>query len=158
MLRVLKQDEEGGGGAAVWMQDRLGRMTAAERTKLYAFMETSDAAHRLMTYVLGATSDELDVLLALIEADLWRRRNRRSAITINGIRLDPATAERVAGHPGSDLYFDPVQERRFDEHLYKMPEGLFFIMRPLAPDEAQEWLVAHDDTVLLSRMFPAEDD
>ena len=80
-------------GAAVRMQDRLERMTEAERIKLYAVMETSDAARQVLTYALGATKAELDVLLALMEADLVRRRV--TATVINGINCDPATAEHV---------------------------------------------------------------
>jgi hypothetical protein len=81
----------------------------------------------------------------------------KRAITINDIRFDPATAERVCTHPGGDCDFDPEDCRRFDEELYKTPEGYWFIPRPLAPDEARAWLEAHDDTVLLGRMFPDGD-
>ena len=88
--------------------------------------------------------------------DVSNRRAKR-AITINGIRLDPATAEHVAGHPGGDFRFAPEDYRRFDEDLYKTPEGYFFIVRPLAPDEARAWLEAHDDEALLHQMFPADD-
>ena len=75
------------------------------------------------------------------------------AIKINGIAIDLATAEHVSTHPGGDLRFDPEQLRRFDEELYKTPEGYFFIVRPLAPDEARSWLEAHDEA-LLQQMFP----
>ena len=78
----------------------------------------------------------------------------RRAITINGIRIDLATAKHITTHPGGDVNFDPHEERRFDEELYKTPEGYFFIVRPLAPDEARAWLEAHDDEALLQQMFP----
>ena len=78
-------------------------------------------------------------------------------IVINGIRFDPATAEYVTGHPGGDCHFTPEGCRRFDEHLYKTLEGYWFSLRPLAPDEAKDWMVAHDDQVLLRRTFPDED-
>ena len=83
-------------------------------------------------------------------------RTQANAITINGIRLDPATAEYVAGHPGGDYDFDSEQLRPFDEHLYTTPEGSWFIGRPLAPDEAKVWLEAHNDEVLLRRTIPAD--
>ena len=67
------------------------------------------------------------------------------AIVINDIRFDPATAEYVAGHPEGDCNFAPEDCRRFDEHLHKTPQGYWFILRPLAPDEVRAWMVAHDD-------------
>jgi hypothetical protein len=79
------------------------------------------------------------------------------AITINDIRFDPATAEYVTAHPGGDCHFDPGPERRFDEHLFKTPEGYWFILRPLAPDGVQAWMEVHGDTVLLRRTFPDKD-
>ena len=78
------------------------------------------------------------------------------AITVNGITLDPATAEYVAGHPGGDCDFAPEDCRRFYEGLYKTPEGYWFVVRPLAPDEVRTWMEAHDDEVLLRRSFPEE--
>jgi hypothetical protein len=55
-------------------------------------------------------------------------------ITINDIHFDPATAGYVAGHPGGDGHLEPEDYRRFDEYLYKTPEGYWFILRGLAPD------------------------
>jgi hypothetical protein len=81
---------------------------------------------------------------------------RPNAITINGTRFDPATAKHIAGHPVGDGYFEPDDCRRFEEHLYKTPEGYWFILRLLAPDEARAWMVAHDDEVSLRRTFPDE--
>jgi hypothetical protein len=66
------------------------------------------------------------------------------------------TAACVSVHPGGDYHFAPEDCRRFDEHLYRTPEGYWFILRPLAPDEAREWMVAHDDEVLLRQTFPDE--
>ena len=81
---------------------------------------------------------------------------RPQAITINDIRFDPATAKWVCTHPGGDHTFDPEDFRRFDEDLYQTPEGYWFIVRPLAPDEAKDWLKAHGDDVLLGQVFPDE--
>ena len=79
------------------------------------------------------------------------------AITINAIRFDPATAEYVAAHPGGDCHFTPEEScRRFDEYLYQTPEGYWFVVRPLAPDEARAWMEAHGDEVLLKWKFPDE--
>jgi hypothetical protein len=47
-----------------------------------------------------------------------------SAIVINGIRIDLATAERICDHPGGDGLFEVMDNfRRFDEHLYRTPQG-----------------------------------
>lgn len=96
--------------------------------------------------------DPLMLLRALLSVG-----GAKHSITINDIHFDPATAEYVSGHPGGDYHFDPGPERRFDEHLYKTPEGYWFILRPLAPDEVRAWMKAHDDNVLLKRTFPDED-
>ncbi len=77
-----------------------------------------------------------------------------NTITINDIRFDPATAAYVAGHPGGDCDFAPEEFRRFDEQLYTTPEGYWFVVRPLAPDETRAWMVAHGDEVLLRQTFP----
>jgi hypothetical protein len=156
MLTVVKQEEKTDGGAAARMMERLGRMPESKRSEIYAFMETSESARQLITYALGATKDELSELLGIVEADLHRRR---SVVTINGIRCDPTTAEHiytsVAGH---DCY---VGEgfRRFDEVLYRNRDGFWFLMRPLAPDEAREWLWdGHHDEVLARQLFPDDED
>jgi hypothetical protein len=80
----------------------------------------------------------------------------RRAIIINDIRFDPATAAHIARHPGGDHTFDPEDLRRFDEDLYQTPEGYWFIVRPLAPDEAKNWLEAQDDAALLRQTLPDE--
>jgi hypothetical protein len=82
----------------------------------------------------------------------------RGGVVINGIRCDPATAEHISGHPGGDANFYPSENfRRFDEHLYRTPQGYFFIMRPLDPEEAEAWIIAHGDEPLARQLFPAED-
>ena len=79
-----------------------------------------------------------------------------SGIHINDIAIDLATAEHVCTHPGSDYHFDPEQLRRFDEVLFRTPEGYWFIVRPLGPDETRSWLEAHDDEALLHQTFPVD--
>jgi hypothetical protein len=70
-------------------------------------------------------------------------------ITINGIRIDPATAEHICTHPGGDGLFDPMDNfRRFDEQLFQTPDDYFFIVRPLDPEEAEGWIIAHGDEPL----------
>jgi hypothetical protein len=82
----------------------------------------------------------------------------KRAITINGIRIDPATAEHICGHPGGDGLFEVLDNfRRFDEHLYRTPQGYFFIVRPLDPEEAEAWIIAHGDEPLARQLFPDED-
>jgi hypothetical protein len=81
----------------------------------------------------------------------------RSAI--NGIRCDPATAEHIYTSPAGDNYFIRDGFRRFDEVLYQTPDGYWFLVRPLAPDEAEAWLKfeVHDD-VLAQQLFPDDED
>jgi hypothetical protein len=144
-------------GAAVRMQERLDRMSEAERAKLGAFMETSDSARRLLTYALGATKDELAELAEIMEADL--ARHRAKATVINGIRIDPTTAEHIYTSVAGDNSFTGDGFRRFDEVLYKNADGFWFLVRPLAPDEAREWLWdGRHDQVLARRLFPGDDD
>ena len=85
-------------------------------------------------------------------------KGTRRAITINGIRIDPATTEHICTHPGGDANFEPMDNfRRFDEELYRTPQGYFFIVRPLDPEEAETWIIAHGDEALARQLFPAED-
>ena len=78
-----------------------------------------------------------------------------SSVTINDIPFDPATAECVSVHAGN-LYRDLEDFWRFDEVLFKVPEGYWFVLRPLAPDEARKWLRANRDDILLRQVFPDE--
>jgi hypothetical protein len=95
--------------------------------------------------------------LALLRA-LLTGGDAKRAITINGIRIDPATAEHISGHPGGDANFYPMDNfRRFDEHLYRTPQGFFFVVRPLDPEEAEAWIIAHDDEPLARRLFPDDE-
>jgi hypothetical protein len=96
-------------------------------------------------------------MLTLMQTEGADGGRAKRAIVINDIRFDPATAEHITTHPGGDCNFAPEECRRFDERLYKTPEGYWFVVRPLAPDEARAWMVAHDDEVLLWRTFPDED-
>ena len=79
-------------------------------------------------------------------------------LVINRMRFDPATVEFVSGHPGGDVHFAPEDFRRFNEHLFKTPEGYFFMERPLARDEAEAWLIAHGDEPLARQCFPDDED
>ncbi len=84
----------------------------------------------------------------------------RRGITINGIRCDPATAELTyTSIAGEDCYVPDERFRRFDEALYRNADGYWFLVRPLAPDEAQKWLEdeRHDD-ILARELFPVEED
>ena len=77
---------------------------------------------------------------------------------INGIRIDPATAEHICTHPGGDLQFEIEDDpRHFDEVLYRTPQGYFFTVRPLAPDEAKGWIIAHGDDIRARQLFPGDD-
>ena len=86
-------------------------------------------------------------------------RTQPKAVIINGIRIDPATAEHISGHPGGDANFEPMDNfRRFDEQLYRTPQGYFFIVRPLDPEEAEAWIIAHGDEPLARQLFPDDAD
>jgi hypothetical protein len=89
--------------------------------------------------------------------DLARRRAK--AAVINGINCDPATAESVYVAVAGDHCFTGTGFRRFDEVLYRNGDGFWFLVRPLAPDEAEEWLwdPRHDE-VLARRLFPDDED
>jgi hypothetical protein len=155
MLTVLTQEEKTD-GAAARMQQRLERMPESKRAEIEAFLETSDSVRQVMTYTLGATKDELSVLLGILEADLHRRAK---APKINGIRIDLTAAKLISVHPGGDANFAPMENfRRFDEHLYRTPEGSFFIVRPLDPEETKAWIIEHDDEPLARQLFPDDED
>jgi hypothetical protein len=80
------------------------------------------------------------------------------AITINGIPIDLTTAEHVSTHPGGDALFEPSENfRRFDEVLYRSPQGYFFVVRPLNPEEAETWIIAHGDEPVPRQLFPDDD-
>jgi hypothetical protein len=80
------------------------------------------------------------------------------AIKINGFPIDLTTAKQVCVHPGGDANFYPMDNfRRFDEELYRTPQGCFFVVRPLDPEEAEAWIIAHGDEPLAKQIFPAED-
>ena len=48
--------------------------------------------------------------------------------------------------------------RRFDEHLYRTPVGFFFVVRPLDPEEAEAWIIEHDDEPLARQLFLDDED
>jgi hypothetical protein len=86
-------------------------------------------------------------------------RGAKRAITINGIRIDLTTAEHICTHPGGDANFEPSENfRRFNEELYRTPEGYWFIVRPLDPEEAEAWIIAQGDAQLARQIFPDDED
>ena len=109
-----------------------------------------------MDIELGRKHAKVTMLKQIEEAD---GDGARRAIVINDIRFDPATAEHVITHPGGDCKFEPMDNcRRFDEELYRTPEGYWFVVRPLAPDEAEGWIIAHGDEPLARQLFPEDED
>jgi hypothetical protein len=72
--------------------------------------------------------------------------------TLNGFRCDPATAEHVITDPGGDDRFGMYHA--LEGTLYRAPEGHWFVVRALTPDEAREWLEPQGDEVMLRRRFP----
>ena len=87
-----------------------------------------------------------------------RQRNPAANAVINGIRCDPATAECIYTSPAGDDCYIGDGFRRFDEVLYRNPDGYWFLVRPLAPDEAQEWVEdPRHDSVLAKQLFPGDD-
>ena len=47
--------------------------------------------------------------------------------------------------------------RRFDEDLYRTRQRNSYMVRPLDPEEAEGWIIAHGDEPLARQLFPAED-
>jgi hypothetical protein len=86
-------------------------------------------------------------------------RGTRGGVVINGIRCDPTAATHVYTSPAGDDCFTGDGSRRFDEELYRNPDGYWFLVRPLAPDEAREWLWdERHDSVLAQELFPDDED
>jgi len=157
MLTELKQAEKSDGGGAARMIKRLERMTEPERTKLCSFMEQDENVRHLMTYALGATAAQLRELAEIMEDDLAQRRAK--ATVINGIDCNPAAATRIYVSVAGDNCFTGDGFRRIDEVLYWNDDGFWFLVRPLAPDEAREWLWdGRHDQVLARRLFPNDGD
>jgi hypothetical protein len=101
--------------------------------------------------------DPLGLLRALLSGRHDGRGRAKGAV-INGIACDPATATRIYTSTAGDNCFAIDGFRRFDEELYQNHDGYWFLVRPLAPDEAQEWLEdERHDHVLARQLFPAED-
>jgi hypothetical protein len=99
------------------------------------------------------------MLTALEQTEGENGRGARGGVVINGIRCDPATAEHIYTSVADDNCFTGHRFRRFDEELYRNHDGFWFLVRPLAPDEAEEWLWdERHDTVLARRLFPDDED
>jgi len=87
-----------------------------------------------------------------------RQRNPAANAVINGIHCDPATAELVYTATAGHDCFTGDGFRRFDEVLYRAPDGYWFLVRPLAPDEAREWVGdPRHDSILAKQFFPDMD-
>lgn len=106
-----------------------------------------------------AGPDPLTLLRALLTGDGRTVRRERAKAVINDVRCDPATAELVYISPaGHNCYTPEDGFRRFDEVLYRNDGGHYFLVRPLAPDEARDWLEdGRHDRVLARQHFPDED-
>lgn len=75
--------------------------------------------------------------------------------TINEISCNPEQAEWIYASPAGSDCFTHDGFRRFDEVLFRGPDGFFFLVRPLAPDEAKQWLENwRHDHLLARRLFP----
>ena len=81
-------------------------------------------------------------------------RRRARAAVINGIDVDTTTAERVYTAIAGANCFTGDGFHRFDTELYRNTAGHFFLVRPLAPDEAAARLEdeRHDDVA--RQLFP----
>lgn len=74
---------------------------------------------------------------------------------IDEINCNPEQAEWIHASPAVCDNFVSDAHRRFSEVLYRNAEGCWYLARPLAPDEAREWLEhPHHDHVLAQRFFP----
>lgn len=80
------------------------------------------------------------------------QRGPRMAV-INGVRCDPTTAEQVLTRNGGGPVMYAHELHRFDEVLYRNDAGYWFIVRPLDPEEAQEWIEGVDQ-VCAQQLFP----
>lgn len=82
-------------------------------------------------------------------------KSRASNGFINDINCNPRDAEHLYISPAGSNCFTHDGFRRFDESLYRNADGYFFLVRPLAPDEAREWLEddGHDN-ILARQLFP----
>lgn len=80
-------------------------------------------------------------------------RRKKISPVINGVRCDPTTAERVLTNPGGGPVERERQLHRFDEVIYQSPEGSWFVVRPLDPEEARQWIEDVDEVDARQR-FP----
>jgi hypothetical protein len=98
------------------------------------------------------------MLTVLKQTDGGNGRGVRGGVVINGIRCDPTMATHVYTSVAGDNCFTGDGFRRFDEELYRNPDGYWFLVRPLAPDEAQGWLEdERHDSVLARQLFPGDE-
>ena len=97
------------------------------------------------------------MLMVLTQTEGANGGGARGGVVIDWIRCDPATAEFVYTSVAGDNCFTGDGFRRFDEELYRNPDGYWFLVRPLAPDEAQEWMEdGRHDHVLARQLFPGD--
>lgn len=78
----------------------------------------------------------------------------RTGAILNGFVCDPATAEHVITDSGGDDRMGMFHA--LEGTLYQAPEGHWFVVRALTPDEAREWLECQGDKVLLRHRLPRE--
>lgn len=102
---------------------------------------------------LDAPPNALEPLAALASPRVRARRAGNGII--NDINCDPNQAEHIYISPAGDNCPTNDGFRRFDEVLYRNTSGYFFLVRPLAPDEAREWLEDdRHDSILARQIFP----
>jgi hypothetical protein len=76
---------------------------------------------------------------------------------IDDIRCDPRVSECLYISPAGHDCHTHDGFRRFDEALFRNSDGFYFLVRPLAPDEAREWLEDdRHDSILARQLFPDE--
>jgi hypothetical protein len=130
-----------------------GQATATSDSKCSALEELamSDDTMETGLFLVGKESTTMSTPTAASVAD---RRSADNAV-IDGIRCDPAPADRVYTSPaGTDCYTGDGT-RRFDEVLYQNTDGYWFLVRPLAPDEARDWLGDwRHDSIHADQLFP----
>jgi hypothetical protein len=87
-----------------------------------------------------------------------QRQTGAANAVINGIRCDPTTAERVLEAPGraSNMSGWDREPHRFDEALFHNPDGYWFVVRPLDPEEAREWVGSVEGAAVAEQFFTAE--
>ncbi len=96
--------------------------------------------------------------MTMPEAPTTPGEDRSWCAVIDEITCDPAQAERIFSSPAIGDNFVSDAHGRFSEVLFRNADGYWFLVRPLAPDEAREWLEhPHHDHILARQLFPDSD-